>query len=129
MRRSVLLVAILLVPACIGAGSGSSATDAPESVSPPTAIEHVVKVTAKRFEFSPDVIRLKVHVPVVIELTSLDRLHGFEAPDLRIDEQIAPGAPTLVRLTPDKVGTYPFHCSVFCGEGHESMGGRIVVEP
>jgi len=127
--RAAAPAAIVLAAALVAACSAESATVASSAASPPARTEQVVRVTAKRFEFSPDVIRLKVHFPVVIELTSLDRRHGFEAPDLRIDEDIAPGTPTLVRLTPDKVGTFPFHCSVFCGEGHESMGGRIVVEP
>jgi cytochrome c oxidase subunit 2 len=26
-------------------------------------------------------------------------------------------------------GTFPFHCDVFCGEGHEEMTGEIVVAP
>jgi cytochrome c oxidase subunit 2 len=28
---------------------------------------------------------------------------------------------------PDKVGTFPFHCDIFCGEGHEDMTGKFVV--
>jgi cytochrome c oxidase subunit 2 len=114
MTRLAALLAIALLPACVA----STQRDA-----------QVVRVTAKRFEFSPDVIRLRAGVPVVLELTSLDRKHGFAVPDLGIDEEISPGAPTLVRLTPERAGTYPFHCSVFCGEGHEGMAGRIVVEP
>jgi heme/copper-type cytochrome/quinol oxidase subunit 2 len=36
---------------------------------------------------------------------------------------------TRVTLTPDKEGTYPFHCDVFCGDGHEDMTGTLVVTP
>lgn len=50
-------------------------------------------------------------------------------PDLHIDTEIAPDKPTLVRLVPEKPGTYPFHCDVFCGSGHEEMTGLIVVKP
>jgi hypothetical protein len=32
-------------------------------------------------------------------------------------------------FTPDKEGTFPFHCDVFCGDGHEDMTGMLVVEP
>jgi cytochrome c oxidase subunit 2 len=32
-----------------------------------------------------------------------------------------------VRLVPDKVGTFPFVCDIFCGSGHEDMTGTIVV--
>jgi len=32
-----------------------------------------------------------------------------------------------VRFTPDRAGTFPFLCDIFCGEGHEGMSGKIVV--
>ena len=32
-----------------------------------------------------------------------------------------------VRVVPEKVGTFDFHCDVFCGSGHEEMAGRIMV--
>jgi len=87
----------------------------------------VVHITAQRFEFSPAVIQLKVGEPVVLELTSLDRKHGFSAPELHLEAVIQAGKPTRVRLVPDRAGTFTFHCSVFCGSGHEDMSGTIVV--
>ena len=93
------------------------------------AQEKVFQVTAQKFEFTPSVITLKLGEPVVLELTSLDRKHGFQVPDLKIDETIEPGKTLRVRIVPDKAGTYDFHCSVFCGGGHEDMTGRIVVTP
>ena len=127
MRPRARLVVLWLLQAC-----GSAAGAAPrvaEAAPPSTQVEQVVHVTAQKFEFTPDVIRLKLHVPVVLELTSLDRRHGFQAPDFHVDEEIAPGTPTRVHLVPDKEGTFSFHCSVFCGSGHEDMAGQIVVEP
>ena len=93
------------------------------------AQEKVIAVTAERFKFTPGVIQLKVGEPVVLELTSLDRKHGFQVPDLKIDETIEPGKVTRVRIVPDKAATYDFHCSIFCGSGHEEMAGQIVVSP
>jgi len=91
--------------------------------------EQVVPVTAKKFDFTPAVIELKLGVPVVLELHSADRRHGFALPDFKIDEQIEAGETRRVRFVPDKAGTFEFHCSVFCGSGHEEMGGQIVVRP
>ena len=93
------------------------------------AKETVIQVTAERFKFTPSMIRLKAGVPVVLELTTTDRKHGFQVPDLKIDETIEPGKVTRVRIVPDKAGTWEFHCSVFCGSGHEEMAGQIVVSP
>ena len=95
----------------------------------PAPAERVIEVTARKFEFSPAVIELKKGVPVVLELRSLDREHGFSVPDLGLDETIPPGKVVRVRVVPDKAGTFELHCSVFCGSGHEEMTGKIVVAP
>jgi cytochrome c oxidase subunit II len=111
------LIVLLLIPLrAFAANEGSSA-----------ASEQVIKVTAKRFEFSPSVITVRVNVPVVLEFTSLDRAHGFAVSDLKLEAQIKPGETTRVRFVPDKLGTFEFHCNIFCGSGHEDMSGQIVV--
>jgi cytochrome c oxidase subunit 2 len=89
----------------------------------------VVKITAKKFEYSPNEIRIKTGVPVVFEFTSLDRVHGFTVPDLGgIRATIEPGKASRVTILAPKAGTYEFHCDLFCGEGHEGMTGKIIVE-
>jgi cytochrome c oxidase subunit 2 len=89
--------------------------------------EPVIKIAARKFTFSPSVIHLKKGETVILELTSSDRTHGFEAPDLGLDATIKPGAPIRIKVTPTKTGTFSFHCNVFCGDGHEDMNGTIVV--
>jgi len=89
--------------------------------------EQVIQVTAKRFEYSPKDIAVKKGVPVVLEFTSLDRLHGFSCPGLGIRSDIPPQKVTKLRFVPQKVGTFPFHCDNFCGGGHEGMTGTIKV--
>jgi cytochrome c oxidase subunit II len=91
--------------------------------------EQVIKITAKKFEYSPNEIRIKRGVPVILELTSLDRVHGFIVPGLGgIRATIEPGKVTHVRILAPKSGTYEFYCDIFCGNGHEEMTGKIVVE-
>jgi cytochrome c oxidase subunit 2 len=89
--------------------------------------ERVIKVTARRFSYSPGNLKLKRGEPVVLELTSADVLMGFNAPDFQVRTDIVPGKITRVRLTPDKEGTFTFLCDVFCGSGHETMNGTITV--
>jgi cytochrome c oxidase subunit 2 len=87
----------------------------------------VINVTAKKFSFSPDTITLKKGVPATLVFTSLDKTHGFNCPDLHIRTDIVPDKSNVVRFVPDKTGTFPFHCDVFCGLGHGSMVGKIIV--
>jgi hypothetical protein len=114
-----------------GLGLRSVQTNATNDITemPLAAVEkmQVVKITAKKFEFDPRDITLKKGVPVVLELTSLDRLHGFSCPGLGIRTDIAPGKTSTLNVVPDKTGTFTFHCDVFCGTGHEHMTGTITV--
>jgi cytochrome c oxidase subunit II len=58
---------------------------------------------------------------------SLDRKHGFTIPDLKVRSDVKPAAENVVRFTPDRAGTFNFHCDLFCGSGHEGMAGTLVV--
>jgi cytochrome c oxidase subunit II len=103
--------------------------DGARAADQPGQAERVIKVTAKKFEYSPNEIRIKKGVPVVLEFTSLDRVHGFTVPDLGgIRATIEPGKVTQVHIMAPKAGTYEFHCDLFCGDGHEGMTGKIIVE-
>jgi cytochrome c oxidase subunit 2 len=90
--------------------------------------EIVIKITAKKFEYSPSSIKIKKGIPVILELTSLDRLHGFNCPKLGVRTDIEPGKVSRVRILAQKAGVYEFHCDIFCGDGHEDMYGKIIVE-
>ena len=89
----------------------------------------VIKVTAKKFEFTPSEIHVKKGEHVVLELTALDRKHGFKLPELGIRTDVPPGGTSRVELTPEKAGRFAFACDVFCGDGHEDMVGTLVVDP
>jgi len=104
-----------------------SSSPAADKASARSADEQIIRVTAKKFEFTPNEIRLRRNVPVTLELTSLDRIHGFKVPDLSLQAEVKPGEVSRVRFIPEKAGTFPFHCDRFCGSGHEEMTGQIVV--
>ena len=89
--------------------------------------EQVIKILARRFTYSPNQLKLKKGVPVVLEFTSADVIMGFSAPDFQTRADIVPGQVTRVRLVPDKEGTFTFLCDIFCGSGHETMSGSIIV--
>ena len=89
--------------------------------------EQVIQITAQRFHYTPNEINLKKGVPVVLEFTSLDVKHGFTCPEFKIRADIPPKKVTKVRFTPDRVGTFEFHCDNFCGSGHADMAGKFIV--
>jgi cytochrome c oxidase subunit 2 len=87
----------------------------------------VIKISAKRFNYTPGNITVKKGQPVVLELTSKDVLMGLNLPDFNVRGDMIPEKLTRVRFTPDKTGTFTFVCDIFCGSGHEEMHGTITV--
>jgi cytochrome c oxidase subunit II len=111
----------------LGASAGIALALALRARPSPAAVEQVIHLTAKKFEYGPDEITVKQGEPVMIEIVSLDRKHGFTIPELGVRADVKPGATSIVRFTPDKAGTFHFHCDLFCGSGHEGMTGTLVV--
>jgi cytochrome c oxidase subunit 2 len=91
-----------------------------------TGGERVVRITAQRYEYSPAVV-LKRGEPVILELISRDRIHGFHIAAFDVRADVLPGQTVRVRVVPDKVGVFPFTCDLFCGSGHNDMSGVISV--
>jgi len=89
--------------------------------------ERVVKVVARKWVFLPADIELRKGEPVTLEFTAPEVVMGFNAPDFKVRADIVPGQVAKVRFTPDKAGTFTFLCDIFCGDGHESMSGRLIV--
>ena len=111
----------------LGASSLAALVLAARTWSAPAPAEQVIRLAAKKFEYSPNVITVKKGEPVVIEIVSSDRKHGFTIAALGIRSDVAPGKTNVVRFTPQTVGTFDFHCDLFCGSGHEGMAGTLVV--
>ena len=55
--------------------------------------------------------------------------HGFAIPDLNIAvREIKAGHVSVVEFTPEKSGTFPFLCTVWCSDRHMEMTGTLVVK-
>lgn len=87
----------------------------------------VIKISAKRFDYTPGNLKLKKGQPVIFELTSRDVMMGFNLPDFSLRADMVPEKVTRVQFIPDKAGTFTFLCDIFCGTGHEEMHGTVTV--
>jgi cytochrome c oxidase subunit 2 len=122
MRTILIAVAAGVLAAAATAGVVLSQTPPSQ-----TSGERVIRITAKRFTYEPAEVTLVRGQPVVLELVSLDRSHGFRVPTLNIREEIPEGGVAHVRIVPERAGRFFFACDVFCGSGHEEMEGDIIV--
>jgi len=87
-----------------------------------------IQMTAKKYEFNPNLITVKKGERVRLVITALDRDHGFKLEAFGINQKIKKGDPVTIEFTADKAGTFKFQCSEFCGFGHGRMKGKLVVE-
>ena len=77
-----------------------------------------------------DEMHLPVGVPVTLNLTSADVIHGFWVPAMRLKNDTVPGLVTTIRFTPRLTGRYPIICTQFCGVLHSQMDKQVlVIEP
>ena len=97
---------------------------------PPDAPVQLIKITAQKYQFEPETIRVPVNTHVFIKIESLDRVHGFKLERYGIDKEIpAKGEGTVsVEFYTRERGTYKFKCSQRCGIKHPWMNGKLIVE-
>ncbi len=96
----------------------------------PDAPEQQIKMTAQKYQFEPETLKVPVNTHVFINIESLDRVHGFKLERYGIDKEIpAKGeGPVTVEFYARERGTYKFKCSHLCGIWHPWMNGKLVVE-
>ena len=87
----------------------------------------VIDIAVRKFEFEPNEIQVTKGREVTLALTSSDFVHGFGLPDFGIRADLIPGRAVHVTIRPAKAGRYLFVCDNFCGDGHDRMGGVLVV--
>ena len=67
--------------------------------------------------------------PVLVNLVSLDVLHGFYLPAFRVKRDVVPGMKNHAWFVADKPGTYDLFCSVYCGTDHSGMIATVEAVP
>ncbi len=85
-------------------------------------------VTAKQFVFEPTIIEVNKGDKVKLIVTSTDLSHGFSILEYGINERVNPGESIIVEFIADKEGEFTMFCSVYCGENHSEMKGKLIVK-
>ena len=67
---------------------------------------------------------------VKLDINSVDVIHSFWIPAMRMKQDTVPGITTHQRIDPIRLGSYPIVCAELCGIGHGIMRSTIhVVTP
>jgi len=136
MKKTCLLLvalaaAMLTLTACgsknnnnIPPAASSPGASAPASQAPTAGATKNVTIHASNWKFDQTEITAKVGDTINLTLQNTEGAHGLAIDDLGVN--IKNNQTAEIKL--DKAGTFEYHCSIQCGQGHDNMSGVIVVE-
>jgi cytochrome c oxidase subunit II len=117
-------VAVAGMALLLGAALVSARQD-PVTASAPREIE----VVAKKFTFEPAKVEVTEGERIRLMVRSADGVHGIEIKKLDINKMVpGDGTPVQIDFVAPGPGTYEVMCSEYCGDGHETMTGMLVVQ-
>jgi cytochrome c oxidase subunit II len=72
-------------------------------------------------------LHVPVNRPIKLTMTSEDVIHDFGVPAFRIKRDVVPGVYSTEWFTATQAGRFHLFCDQYCGMGHSTMVGWIVV--
>ena len=124
MIKNKIITATLLAAAC---GIALAAVAPKTNLASAAVNPKVIEISAKKFQFTPSEITHKKGEPVILRMTSTDRVHGFMSNPFKIDTDIPPDKTTDVAITPETAGNFTIICDHYCGTGHSNMKMKVTV--
>lgn len=93
-------------------------------VEPPPGSD--VYLLAHMWAWTP-ALKLREGAEYTLHISSLDVNHGFSLLPGNMNLQIVPGYDYALRVVPNEEGEFRILCNEFCGIGHHTMLGRVIV--
>ena len=85
-------------------------------------------VVAQTWAFNPPEIRVPVGAVVDFIATTVDVIHGFEVEGTRLNMMLIPGQISRNTYRFTEPGQHLLICHEYCGLGHQTMSGKVIVE-
>jgi cytochrome c oxidase subunit 2 len=73
-------------------------------------------------------LHLPVNEEILLDLKSMDVLHSFFLPNMRVKQDAVPGMRIPVWFRALETGQFDLVCAELCGWGHYKMKGRLTIE-
>jgi cytochrome c oxidase subunit II len=135
-KRWVLAGLACLAMATLGRTQGSDANN---------GVVKVIEISAKKYEFTPNEVRVKKGDRVQLKIHSVDTTHGAKlelypegskdksTPGLKFaepnqNEKVEKNVDQVLDFVAVEAGTYEIKCAKLCGLGHGRMKGKLIVE-
>ena len=81
-----------------------------------------ISIDAVRYKYTPELIEINKGERVRININNIDTLHGIRIPEFNVKGE------NSVEFTANKTGEFEFYCTVYCGDQHKEMKGKIIVK-
>jgi len=94
-------------------------------VHPPAGSD--VYILAKNYDFGKFTLELEKGKTYQLKLASKDMKHAIVVRELKLMNRIRVGEIKTIEFVPTKAGTFNMVCGEFCGVGHASMAGKLIV--
>jgi cytochrome c oxidase subunit 2 len=85
------------------------------------------QLTAQSYEFLPDTIRVNQGDKVILNITAIDKDHGFGIKAMNINRSLPKGKTVTIEFVAKKKGEFKIKCTKFCGFGHFGMQAKLIV--
>lgn len=86
-----------------------------------------VYAVAQMWQFQPSQIYIPVGSEVDFYVTSKDVVHGFNISQKNVNLMAVFGNINKTTVKFDKPGVYKITCHEYCGAGHQTMQGEVIV--
>jgi len=90
--------------------------------------EYEVHIVALQFAYQPATVEVPANSTVTFYVTSRDVVHGFEIVGTNANTMVIPGEVAKITVDFDEPGSYGIVCHEYCGSGHHSMAGELIVQ-
>ena len=109
--------------------AGAVIVFAPLPVRAALPTQRTFRVEASQFAYLPAVLEVNPGDTVMIELVSMDVVHGLYLDGYGVSVTADPGQTARLTFTADRSGSFRFRCNVTCGALHPFMIGKLQVGP
>lgn len=90
--------------------------------------EYEAVIHAANWEFTPNEFRVPIGSRVTFKVRSIQDFHGMALVGTDIALSLLQNDIAEASYTFDDPGEYLFVCSDYCGSGHASMSGKVIVQ-
>lgn len=88
-----------------------------------------VVMIGQAWAFNPPEVRVPAGAEVTFTATSVDIIHGLAVAGTRLNMMLIPGQISRNTIRFDEPGEHLIICHEYCGLGHHTMSGKVIVEP